>query len=291
MLRHLMVDSLHAFESRRDSFEEDAVLQETVIVWATGRAIRENGFNVLFTRSQGMSDLDQALVQAVPAERIVADDEHATVTLPSEGANLFDGWSATLATYGLKVSTGPVIAFRCKEFISTQGGDDTVPLLWMQHVGQQEINWPINKKMEHVRATAANAWTLVPNTPMVIMRRFSPKEDQRRVTCAPYTGLLPGAVIGLENHLNYIHRPNGRMTPWEVRGLSALLASSVVDAHLRAIAGSTQINASELRALPLPPLAVIEAIGRRVSTTPSLEEIDEAVEAELDLTVASRKAA
>jgi adenine-specific DNA-methyltransferase len=81
------------------------------------------------------------------------------------------------------------------------------------------------------------------------------------------------------------------MTPWEVRGLSALLASSVVDAHLRAIAGSTQINASELRALPLPPLAVIEAIGRRVSTTPSLEEIDEAVEAELDLTVASRKAA
>lgn len=65
MLRHLTVDSLHAFESRRDSFEEDAVLQETVIAWATGRAIRENGFNVLFTRSQGMSDLDQALAQAV----------------------------------------------------------------------------------------------------------------------------------------------------------------------------------------------------------------------------------
>lgn len=291
ILRHLTVDSLHAFESRRDSFEEDAVLQETVIAWATGRTIRENGFNVLFTRSQGMSDLDQALVQAVPAERIVADDEHATVTLPSDGASLLDGWSATLATYGLKVSTGPVIAFRCKEFISAHGSYDTVPLLWMQHVGQQSINWPIFKKLEHVRATAANAWTLVANTPMVVMRRFSPKEDERRVTCAPYLGTLPGAVIGLENHLNYIHRPGGRMSHSEVRGLSALLASSVVDRHLRAIAGSTQINAGELRSLPLPSMNIIEAIGCRVSEFPTLEEIDAAVEAELGLSAASRKVA
>lgn len=291
MLRNLTMDSLHAFESRRDSFEEDAVLQETVIAWANGRAIRENGFNVLFTRSQGMSDLDQALVQAVPAERIVADDEHATVTLPSEGASPLDGWSATLATYGLKVSTGPVIAFRCQEFISAQGSYDTVPLLWMQHVGQQAINWPIFKKLEHVRATAANAWTLVANAPMVVMRRFSPKEDERRVTCAPYLGTLPGAVIGLENHLNYIHRPGGRMSHSEVRGLSALLASSVVDRHLRAIAGSTQINAGELRSLPLPSMNIIEAIGCRVPEFPTLEEIDAAVEAELGLPATSRKVA
>lgn len=291
MLRHLTVDSLHAFESRRDSFEEDAVLQETVIAWATGRALRENGFNVLFTRSQGMSDLDQALVQAVPAERIVADDEHATVTLPSDGASVLDGWSATLATYGLKVSTGPVIAFRCQEFTVAHGSDDTVPLLWMQHVGQQSINWPIFKKLEHVRATAANAWSLVANMPMVVMRRFSPKEVERRVTCAPYLGTLPGAVIGLENHLNYIHRPGGRMSRPEVRGLSALLASNVVDRYLRTIAGSTQINASELRSLPLPSMSIIEAIGRRIPESPTLEEIDVAVEAELGLSAVSRKVA
>lgn len=291
MLRHLTMDSLHAFESRRDSFEEDAVLQETVIAWASGRAIREHGLNVLFTRSQGMSDLDHALVQAVPAERIVANDEHATVTLPSEGASPLDAWSANLATYGLKVSTGPVIAFRCRDFITAQRSAETVPLLWMQHVCQQAVSWPISKKMEHVRATAANAGTLLPNMPMVIMRRFSPKEDKRRVTCAPYIGDLPGAVIGLENHLNYIHRPGGRMSLSEVRGLSALLASSVVDRHLRAIAGSTQINAGELRSLPLPSMNIIEAIGCRVSGLPTLEEIDAAVEAELGLFATSRKVA
>lgn len=291
MLRYLSMDSLHAFESRRDSFEEDAVLQETVIAWATGRAVRESGLNVLFTRSQGVSDLDQASVQAVPSERIVADDGDATVTLPSEGVSPLDAWSGTLASYGLKVSTGPVIAFRCKDYIRAQPCHDTVPLLWMQHVGQQEINWPIFKKLEHVRATASNAWTLVANTPMVLMRRFSPKENRRRVTCAPYLGTLPGAVIGLENHLNYIHRPGGRMSLSEVRGLSALLASSVVDRHLRAIAGSTQINAGELRSLPLPSMNIIEAIGCRVPEFPTLEAIDAAVEAELGLSAAVRTVA
>ncbi|SPA17226.1 Eco57I restriction-modification methylase domain-containing protein [Cupriavidus taiwanensis] len=292
MLRHLSMDSLHAFESRTNSFEEDEVLQETVIAWATGRALHESGSNILFTRSHGTSDLDDAMVQAIPAGRIVADDDQATVTLPNEGSDLFDGWTANLATYGLKVSTGPVVAFRCRDFIRGERGDNTVPLLWMQHVGQQKVSWPISKKAEHVRATAENAWTLVPNAPMVVMRRFSPKEDKRRVTCAPYLGTLPGAVIGLENHLNYIHRPKGRMTPWEVKGLSALLASSVVDAHFRAIAGSTQINATELRALPLPPLSVIEGIGRRLpDAAPSLDEIDAAVHAELNMTTKSRSAA
>lgn len=291
MLRHLTMDSLHAFESRRDSFGEDAVLQETVIAWANGRALRENGFSVLFTRSQGASDLARAFVQAVPTERIVGDDEQATVTLPSEGVSLPTGWASTLATYGLKVSTGPVIAFRCQEFLSAQARHNTVPLLWMQHVGQQVIRWPIRKKLEHVQATAANAWALVANSPMVVMRRFSPKEDERRVTCAPYLGTLPGAVVGLENHLNYIHRPGGRMSHSEVRGLSALLASRLVDRHLRAIAGSTQINAGELRALPLPSLETIESLGRRLPEFPTLQQIDAAVEAELGRPAASMMAA
>ena len=67
------------------------------------------------------------------------------------------------------------------------------------------------------------------------------------------------------------------MTPFEARGLSAFLASSVVDQHFRALAGSTQVNATELRKLPLPPLELIEAIGQRVSAQPSLWEIDQVV--------------
>lgn len=294
MLRHLTIDSLHAFESRKDSFSEDAVLQETVITWATGRQQVDAGFNILLTRSAGVSDLANAEVQAVPAERIVSNDEQAMFSLPRDGVDPFEGWTATLRTYGLEVSTGPVIAFRAKEHIREFRQPDTVPLLWLQHVGQQRYEWPIQKKREHIRATAANAWMLVKNQPMVLMRRFSPKEDERRVTCCAYGcgfDRLPGDVIGLENHLNYIYRPGGTMSPSEARGLSAFLASRVVDEHFRALAGSTQVNATELRKLPLPPLETLVAIGQALPARPTLAEVDAAVDAALGLIQQAQAAA
>ncbi len=281
MLQHLRIDSLHTFESRTEGFEEDAVLQETVIAWATGRANIEHGANILVTRSQGVADLATAGVQALPVERVVGDDEHLMFSLPRDGADPFDGWNATLKTHGFSVSTGPVVAFRAAEHIREFGSCDTVPLLWLQHVRQQHIWWPVKKKREHIRASAESSWMLVPNAPMIVMRRFSPKEDERRITCAAYLGHLPGEVIGLENHLNYIYRKGGSVTPDEARGLSAFLASNVVDSHLRAIAGSTQVNAAELRKLPLPPLAIIVRIGQELGDNPSLQQIDTVVQAEL----------
>jgi len=291
MLAHLTIDSLHAFENRKEGFEEDSVLQETVIAWASGRQLFEPGLNILLTRSQGASDLDQAEMTALPVERVVSDDEHAMLSLPQGDQDPFAGWTATLKTYGFEVSTGPVIAFRAAEHIRETATPWTVPLLWLQHVKQQEISWPIRKKREHIGANGLSSWMLVPNAPMVLMRRFSPKEDARRVTCAAYVGTLPGQALGLENHLNYIYRKAGRMTPYEARGLAAFLASKVVDDHFRALAGSTQVNATELRKLPLPPLAAIEQIGRSVSAKPSLAEIDEVVTRVLGLHAAAQVAA
>ena len=283
VLKHLQIDSLHAFENRRESFEEDSVLQETVIFWASGRRGNGHGLEVSFTSSIGVSDIDITNMRHIPFDRIVASNDGSIVVPPSADSDVMDGWDATLATYGLKVSTGPVVAFRAENFITATRHPNTVPLLWMQHVGQQTLHWPIQKKSEFILANGASAWMLLPNAPMVVMRRFSPKEDPRRVTCAPYAGQLPGHRIGLENHLNYIHRPSGQMSVLEVRGLSALLASRVVDAHLRRIAGSTQINATDLRKLPLPSLALIEEIGRSISNKPALAEIDAITEQAIGL--------
>lgn len=81
------------------------------------------------------------------------------------------------------------------------------------------------------------------------------------------------------------------MSQDEARGLAGFLASRVVDAHFRALAGSTQVNATELRRLPLPPLAVIEEIGRGLSARPTLAEVDAVVSRALGLHAAMRTAA
>ena len=281
LLHYLHIDALHLFESRQAHFYEDTILQEAVIAWATAQPLGAG--EIAFSTSQGVLDLRDAELFAIPTTEVIANDDQMTIAIPvaagaNHAGNDFEEWHDTLATLGLKVSTGPVVPFRSKEFILESFARGAVPLLWIQHVQHTGIRWPIQKKREHILSTAASAWMLLRNTNYVVMRRFSPKEDIRRVTAAPYlAGSLPGEFIGLENHLNYIHRPGGELTRSETIGLAAFLNSTVVDAHFRAVSGSTQVNATELRKLRLPPLESLIAIGNLLPDSPTLAEADHAV--------------
>jgi adenine-specific DNA-methyltransferase len=105
---------------------------------------------------------------------------------------------------------------------------------------------------------------LVPNRNYVLLRRFSAKEEERRLIAGPYmASTCKTSMIGLENHLNYIYRPGGTLTEDEAFGLAALFSSSLLDSYFRISNGNTQVSATELRTMPLPALAIINAIGRQ----------------------------
>jgi adenine-specific DNA-methyltransferase len=158
-------------------------------------------------------------------------------------------------------------------------------MLWMQHVKHMVLAWPVQKKKEHIEACPESAWMLVPNTNMVLLRRFSPKEDVRRITASAYVGgSLPGEVIGLENHLNYVHRPGGSLSTQEAIGLAAYLNSRAVDGYFRMGSGNTQVNAIELRRLPLPPQHKLNLIGALLAEgATDLDRVDAVVSEVLGL--------
>ena len=272
MLAWLRIDAMHVFESRVAHFTDDDILQEAMITWATAQGSPVP--DILVSTSQGIHDLPTAAMRMLPAIRIVGSDIERTIALPLSEQDGSLPCSETLDSLGLKVSTGPVVAFRATRHISPGKGKNTVPLLWMQHVARMAVSWPIDKKREHIAACVDSAWMLVPNTPMVLLRRFSPKEDVRRITAAAYTGDLKGSQIGLENHLNYIYRPGGLMSPTEAMGIAAYLNSWQVDVYLRSVAGSTQVNARELRQLPMPSAQQLEEIGQRCKAGMSLASLD-----------------
>jgi len=141
-------------------------------------------------------------------------------------------WPNTLASLGLEVSTGPVVPFRTKQFLTKNQADTSVPLLWLQHVRASEVSWPLGdafRKHEHILAEAGPK-LLVPNANYVLLRRFSAKEEARRLTAAALLGdQFDTKLIGLENHLNYIHRPEKELSAAEARGLTALLNSKLLD--------------------------------------------------------------
>ena len=282
LLKQMAIDGLHLFDSRQAHFQADAVLQEALITWATaGKPQRAIAVSI----SQGAADLSAARPPLWPTQQVLGPAPERMVTIPDAKAQHgLANLPLRLHDLGLKVSTGAVVGFRAAVHLRPRSELATVPMLWMPHVRSMQVDWPRHHRAEHIAHNEDSAWMLLPNQPMVLMRRFSPKEDARRITAAPYLGELPGDHIGLENHLNVIHGSLGRDAAC---GLAAYLNSKPVDDHLRSVLGSTQVNAVEMRNLPVPDLATLEAIGRNLESALSL---DEAVAAACQFAVFERPA-
>ncbi len=265
------LDHVHVFESRTDAFRNDGVLQENIIVMYRKTDLPNP--SVTISSSQGESDLAERAISVVPRGRVIAEERDSSVFLPSNRRDLrvmdmVEGWAGTLATMKLEVSTGPVVPFRAEEFLREAPSASTVPLLWLQHVLPGVVRWPLAggfRKPEHIER-GAGPKLLVANRTYVLIRRFSAKEDARRLVAGPYlAGCLPTDMIGLENHVNFIHRPGGELSTSEAIGLAALLNSDLIDSYFRISSGNTQVSATELRALPLPPGPILDAIATRVA--------------------------
>lgn len=265
---------IHVFGSRRDAFHRDAVLQENVIV-AGARQGHWHGERVgtclTISSSLGIGDLAESSAREVSAQKaldLASDDRVLRLPVCGEDEEtlaLVDSWPSSLADLGLSISTGPVVPFRATQSIAGTGRVPAshVPLLWMNHVRGMEVVWPLHcPKPEYIARTAQPL--LVPSRNYVLIRRFSAKEEVRRLTAAPFIAAdFTVPEIGLENHLNYIHRPGGQLSEDEAWGLAALYNSRLLDTWFRAINGNTQVNATDLRAMPLPERETIAALGQR----------------------------
>jgi adenine-specific DNA-methyltransferase len=280
----------HIFASRRDAFSRDAVLQENVILHAIRDdewTKRHNELSMTISSSEGAGDLERITEWSATLNDVLDPEDLAgTFRLPASPEDedvlrRVDRWTGSLRTYGLDISTGPVVPFRATRFLASEANGITVPLLWLGHVRAMDVQWPQGtRKPEYINDNSESRRLLVPNSTYVLLRRFSAKEEHRRMTAAPLlAGALPAALIGLENHLNYIHRPGSSLSEEEAFGLSALLNSSLMDSYFRCINGNTQVSATELRAMPLPPLPSIVQIGKNIRKNPNdMALIDRMVE-------------
>ena len=147
---------------------------------------------------------------------------------------------------------------------------------------------PVADKPQWIEAAAESMKLLVPDATYVLLRRFSAKEDKRRLVAAPLIqGTLEEDLIGLENHLNYVRGVTRELDEELACGLAALLSSTFLDRYFRISNGNTQVSATELRAMPLPAERDIRAIGvesqRRQESVTDLSYLDALVAGTLDL--------
>jgi adenine-specific DNA-methyltransferase len=161
---------------------------------------------------------------------------------------------------------------------------DTVPLLYPGHFKGDSLEWPLQgfKKPNAIRLTAATRKWLYPNGYYAVVRRFSSKEERRRIVASVIDpSRLPGELIGLENHLNVFHEGRKPLSEELARGLAVFLNTTMVDQYFRRFNGHTQVNAADLRSMRFPSRALLGALGKWAKNTPAATQsaIDDRVSA------------
>lgn len=198
-----------------------------------------------------------------------------------------DGLNASLGSLGVAVSTGRVVDFRLKDALRMQPELGTVPLLYPCHFTGGTIQWPKldSRKPNAILDNAETRPWLVPTGVYLLTKRFSSKEERRRiVACIFDPDCVDADWVGFENHLNYLHASGQGLNRKLAAGLFAFLNSTVVDQYFRRFSGHTQVNATDLRTLAYPNYDTLCAMGREIKALNLTQnEIDQLVTKHLNV--------
>lgn len=168
----------------------------------------------------------------------------------------------------MSVSTGRVVDFRAREHLREHPTASTVPLVYPGHMHDGRLSWPrgASRKPSALERTEDTNRLLLPNETYVLVKRFSAKEEPRRVMAAVSSpDELPGDEVAFENHLNVFHRRSRGLPLLLALGLSGYLNCTLIDQYVRSFSGHTQINATDLRQLRYPSAGQLVALGGELS--------------------------
>lgn len=282
------ITRIHVFESRQTAFQDDDVLQENIILHAVKDSRKDR--RVTISSSMGPTDELMSIREIEYPQLIRAGDSDTFIhivpdELEQEIAERMGRLTSTLPDLGISVSTGRVVDFRAESLLRFDAGLDTVPLIYPGHFGNGFVEWPKknNKKPNAILDAPESADLLVPSEVYVLVKRFSSKEERKRIVAAIYDGpRFSARSVGFENHLNYFHRSGKGLPLTLAKGLTAFLNSNFVDSYFRQFNGHTQVNATDLRSLKYPSRVELEAFGLAMGDEfPAQHELDNLVEKEL----------
>jgi adenine-specific DNA-methyltransferase len=280
------ISNIHIFESRNKMFKNDNVLQENIILRATKK--RNSQIHITVSEcDKGLKNPSELIFETEALIDIKSKDRILFIPSNKEEANtldIFKKWENSLNDYNIQISTGPVVAFRCTDYLKTDGTINGIlsPLVWLHNIKEMELIYPLQKgsKPGYIVNSEESRKVLLKNKNYILLRRFSSKDDKSRLVCCPYfSSGFETEMIGIENHINYIHRPNGDLSENEIWGVSALFSSSLFDTYFRTFNGNTQVGASELKQIKMPPLTDIILIGNKIKEyiKPKKQDIDKVI--------------
>lgn len=259
LFRESYLSAIHTFESRRDVFKDTGVLQESVVTALTKSGVVPSEVAISSSKSQAHDiatrrvPYSSVLVNGVVFVPATDDDVSAVEWISRASCQLED--------LKIKVSTGRVVDFRTRKRLVDIEGQNTVPMVYPANFQQGKLTHPTPnpKKPQYYKSDDINLdKNLVPPGIYVLVKRFSAKEERRRITAAIWDSTSSAAF---DNKTNFFHIGGEGIPPKIAEGLCKWLNSKRVDSFFRVFSGHTQVNATDLRMMPYPTLEQLEKIA------------------------------
>lgn len=260
LLQNGVITHIHLFGSRDKVFDGESVLQETIIVKV--KKTTEKPSNVEMTYSS-TSDFSDIISYPVKYESVVGANGYVYLITNKEEEDVLGKlgkFDNTLVSDNLRMKTGLIVDFRTREVLRNEPSNDTYPLLYSQHIKNGRVLWPIGKEAEYIDTTR-NSF-LQENTNYLLVKRFTAKEEKRRLQCGIYLKKdhPDFEYISTQNKVNFIKCD----TPELAYGLFVIMNSTIYDTYYRILNGSTQVNSTEINNMPVPDAKTISAMGKQI---------------------------
>ena len=288
LLDRVAIRHIHLFESRNKAFKDDDVLQENIII-KLERGGKQTNVQVTTSTDDSFADL---ATHTHSFDRIVLPDDpeyfiHIPTTTNFSAIQLSPTIRYSLEDLGIRVSTGPVVDFRLKQHLRDMPEPGTIPLIYPAHFNGLGIEWPITgiKKPNAIHRNAETEKWLYPNGFYCLVRRFSSKEEKRRIMASvvqPDT-FPDHEVLGFENHMNVFHQNKQGLPEALARGLAVYLNTSAVDEHFRRFNGHTQVNATDLKLMKYPSRDKLITLGKKAKRLTSDQQTIDRLFLEFDV--------
>ena len=268
------LEHIHLFVSRDKVFTQESVLQETVLIKV--KKTTERPELITISTSQSSSDFSALTSFQVPYRTVVQGPAHYIYLVTNEQEvqtmTQLSRLTDTLPKLGLKMRTGLTVDYRNQEALRIHPEAHAVPLFYTHHLKQGQVQFPQGKEPEYLVTTQKGL--LQKNSNYLFVKRFTAKEEPRRLQCAVYLARnFPKYThISTDNKINFICGHN-ELSESVVYGLYVIFNSTLYDRYYRLLNGSTQVNSTEINAMPVPPLKTIAAMGNELIKERDLSEV------------------